>query len=149
VVTIFLATFVAGSFLNQVQLFISAPKSILRILGAAAPQTASFFMSYLLLLGLTTKPILFLRIPRAPPASPFSLDSSFACASMISLLVVLNKTILSIPPTSVLHQMLRFVCLSSSCTKLCCLPLACSHQVGDTCTSLPIVAAPFDPAQGL
>ena len=70
VVTIFLATFVAGSFLNQVQLFISAPKSILRILGAAAPQTASFFMSYLLLLGLTTKPILFLRIPRAPLASP-------------------------------------------------------------------------------
>ncbi|KAK9919147.1 hypothetical protein WJX75_009706 [Coccomyxa subellipsoidea] len=64
VVTIFLATFVAGSFLNQVQLFISAPKSILRILGAAAPQTASFFMSYLLLLGLTTKPILFLRIPQ-------------------------------------------------------------------------------------
>lgn len=67
VVTIFLATFVAGSFLNQVQLLISAPKSILRILGAAAPQTASFFMSYLLLLGLTTKPILFLRIPRERP----------------------------------------------------------------------------------
>lgn len=67
VVTIFFGTFVAGSFLNQIQLFISAPKSILRILGAAAPQTASFFMSYLLLLGLTTKPLLFLRIPRAFP----------------------------------------------------------------------------------
>lgn len=66
VVTIFFGTFIAGSFLNQIQLFISAPKSILRILGAAAPQTASFFMSYVLLLGLTTKPILFLRIPRAP-----------------------------------------------------------------------------------
>ncbi|BDA46964.1 CSC1-like protein At4g02900 [Coccomyxa sp. Obi] len=64
VVTIFFGTFVAGSFLNQIQLFISAPKSILRILGAAAPQTASFFMSYVLLLGLTTKPILFLRIPQ-------------------------------------------------------------------------------------
>ena len=64
VLTIFFATFLAGSFFNQVQLFVNTPASIVRILGAAAPQTASFFMSYLLLLGLTTKPVLFLRIPR-------------------------------------------------------------------------------------
>ena len=64
VLTIFFATFLAGSFFNQVQLFVNNPASIVRILGAAAPQTASFFMSYLLLLGLTTKPVLFLRIPR-------------------------------------------------------------------------------------
>lgn len=63
VMTIFFATFIAGSFLNQVQLVINDPTSIVRILGAAAPQTASFFMSYLLLLGLTTKPVLFLRLP--------------------------------------------------------------------------------------
>jgi len=78
VVTIFFGTFVAGSFLNQIQLFISAPKSILRILGAAAPQTASFFMSYLLLLGLTTKPILFLRIPRASPCLLYPISASLA-----------------------------------------------------------------------
>ena len=64
VLTIFFATFLAGSFFNQVQLVVNDPTSIVRILGAAAPQTASFFMSYLLLLGLTTKPVLFLRIPR-------------------------------------------------------------------------------------
>jgi hypothetical protein len=67
VVTIFFGTFIAGSFLNQVQLFISDPTSVVRILGAAAPQTATFFMSYLLLLGLTTKPFLFLRLPGALP----------------------------------------------------------------------------------
>lgn len=66
VLTIFFATFLAGSFFNQVQLFVNDPTSVVRILGAAAPQTASFFMSYLLLLGLTTKPVLFLRIPRKP-----------------------------------------------------------------------------------
>jgi hypothetical protein len=69
VLTIFFATFLAGSFFNQVQLFVSNPTSIVRILGSAAPQTASFFMSYLLLLGLTTKPVLFLRIPREDPIS--------------------------------------------------------------------------------
>ena len=67
VLTIFFATFLAGSFFNQVQLVVNDPTSIVRILGAAAPQTASFFMSYLLLLGLTTKPVLFLRIPRTHP----------------------------------------------------------------------------------
>ena len=69
VLTIFFATFLAGSFFNQVQLFVNDPTSVVRILGAAAPQTASFFMSYLLLLGLTTKPVLFLRIPREPPSA--------------------------------------------------------------------------------
>ena len=61
----FFATFIAGSFLNQISQFIAAPTSVVRILGAAAPQTAAFFINYLLLLGLTSKPVLFLRIPGA------------------------------------------------------------------------------------
>ena len=73
VLTIFFATFLAGSFFNQVQLFVNDPTSVVRILGAAAPQTASFFMSYLLLLGLTTKPVLLLRIPRKHP-QPFAYE---------------------------------------------------------------------------
>ena len=73
VLTIFFATFLAGSFFNQVQLFVNDPTSVVRILGAAAPQTASFFMSYLLLLGLTTKPVLFLRIPREHSSALFAL----------------------------------------------------------------------------
>ncbi len=64
-VTVFFATFIAGSFLNQINQFINAPASVVRILGAAAPQTAAFFINYLLLLGLTSKPILFLRLPGA------------------------------------------------------------------------------------
>ena len=47
----------------QVTQFINAPTSVVRILGAAAPQTAAFFINYLLLLGLASKPIVFLRIP--------------------------------------------------------------------------------------
>ena len=83
VLTIFFATFLAGSFFNQVQLVVNDPTSIVRILGAAAPQTASFFMSYLLLLGLTTKPVLFLRIPRTHLPSP-ALSSCFSLYSQLS-----------------------------------------------------------------
>lgn len=62
----FFASFIAGSFLNQIQQFASAPGTIVNVLGTAAPQSATFFMSYILLLGLTTKPLLFLRLPGAP-----------------------------------------------------------------------------------
>ena len=66
VITVFFASFIAGSFLNQIQQFASAPGTIVNVLGTAAPQSATFFMSYILLLGLTTKPLLFLRLPGAP-----------------------------------------------------------------------------------
>ncbi|KAK9843537.1 hypothetical protein WJX81_008012 [Elliptochloris bilobata] len=62
VLTVFFASFIAGSFLNQIQQFANAPATIFSVLGTAAPQTATFFMSYLLLLGFTTKPLLFLRL---------------------------------------------------------------------------------------
>ena len=52
----------------QITQFVNNPTSVVRILGAAAPQTAAFFINYLLLLGLASKPIIFLRIPGAPPA---------------------------------------------------------------------------------
>ena len=70
VLTVFFASFIAGSFLNQIQQFAAAPATILSVLGTAAPQTATFFMSYLLLLGFTTKPLLFLRLTGARPARP-------------------------------------------------------------------------------
>ncbi len=69
VLTVFFASFIAGSFLNQIQQFAAAPATIFSVLGTAAPQTATFFMSYLLLLGFTTKPLLFLRLPGAPATS--------------------------------------------------------------------------------
>ena len=68
----FFASFIAGSFLNQIQQFASAPGTIVNVLGTAAPQSATFFMSYILLLGLTTKPLLFLRLPGAAAVRSFA-----------------------------------------------------------------------------
>ena len=61
--TVFLTTLIAGTIVNQLQQFLQNPSSIFSDLGAAAPQTATFFMLYLLLTGLIAKPIQFLRIP--------------------------------------------------------------------------------------
>ena len=62
VLTVFFASFVAGSLWSQVRQLLGAPRTVLVWLGSAAPQTSTFFMSYLLFLGLTTRPIRFLRI---------------------------------------------------------------------------------------
>jgi hypothetical protein len=78
VLTVFFTSLVAGSFLNQLQQLVANPTSIVRTLGAAAPQTAVFFMTYLLLLGLTTKPISFLRLPRVSPRPSLLHDISAA-----------------------------------------------------------------------
>lgn len=61
--TVFLTSLVAGTILSQLQQFVRNPSSIITSLGAAAPQTATFFMLYLLLTGLIAKPLQFLRIP--------------------------------------------------------------------------------------
>eukprot|EP00884_Botryococcus_braunii_P007499 jgi/Botrbrau1/16750/Bobra.0277s0006.1 len=58
VLTVFITSLVAGTFLNQLQ------AALCERWEAAAPQTAVFFMTYLLLLGLTTKPLAFLRLPQ-------------------------------------------------------------------------------------
>lgn len=83
VLTVFFASFIAGSFLNQIQQFASAPATILSVLGTAAPQTATFFMSYLLLLGFTTKPLLFLRLTGALPACRGAGCTCYALASVL------------------------------------------------------------------
>eukprot|EP00891_Asterochloris_glomerata_P001750 jgi/Astpho2/1750/Aster-04171 len=62
VLVCFFGNFIAGSLLNQVQQIIQDPSSIVQVLGNAAPQTAVFFMTYVLLLALSTKPWAFLRL---------------------------------------------------------------------------------------
>ncbi len=45
----FAASFVAGALLNQVSQFVREPGTVLTVLGTGAPQTASFFITYILL----------------------------------------------------------------------------------------------------
>lgn len=62
VITVFLGSFIAGTFANQLDQFISDPSSILTIFGTSAPQTAIFFMTYLLLAALPQASMQLLRI---------------------------------------------------------------------------------------
>ena len=59
VLTVFFASFIAGSLLNQIETIIHNPTSIVKILGDAAPQVAVFFMTYLLLM--VSRPLLMLQ----------------------------------------------------------------------------------------
>lgn len=51
VITVFLGSFIAGTFANQLDQFIDDPGSIVTIIGTSAPQTAFFFLTYLLIGG--------------------------------------------------------------------------------------------------
>ncbi|KAL0039508.1 hypothetical protein WJX77_000232 [Trebouxia sp. C0004] len=62
VLTVFFGSFIAGSLLNQLNAIIHDPTTLVDILGEAAPQVAVFFMTYLLLMALSSKPIGFLRL---------------------------------------------------------------------------------------
>ncbi|MEW5303944.1 MAG: hypothetical protein WDW36_006589 [Sanguina aurantia] len=63
VVTIFLASFIAGTLLNQIVQIIDHPATLLLVLGTGAPQTATFFLLYILFNALVMQPVLLLRIP--------------------------------------------------------------------------------------
>lgn len=62
VVTVFFGSFIAGTFANQIEQLVDDPASIVDVLGTAAPQTAIFFLTYLLLEGLLVTPLAILRI---------------------------------------------------------------------------------------
>ena len=68
VIVVFVGSLLAGSLLSQVQQLYSNPSSVVRIIGTSAPETASFFCSYLLLQATLTKPISFLRLGGEPCA---------------------------------------------------------------------------------
>ena len=48
IITVFIGSFIAGTFANQFEQLIKDPGSIVQIFGTAAPQTGIFFMTYLL-----------------------------------------------------------------------------------------------------
>jgi hypothetical protein len=61
VVTVFLATFISGTLLNQLQQVLDRPASLLTVLGVSAPQTASFFFLYVLFVALVVVPLRLLQ----------------------------------------------------------------------------------------
>ncbi|DBA75042.1 hypothetical protein WJX77_009599 [Trebouxia sp. C0004] len=63
VITTFLGSLLVGSFLNQISEFLDNPKGIVNTLGTSAPQTATFFMSYILVQAFIKSPMQLLRLP--------------------------------------------------------------------------------------
>ncbi len=51
VVVVFLYNMIAGSFINQYEAIVKNPTSFITIIGEAIPQTASFFITYILTAG--------------------------------------------------------------------------------------------------
>ncbi|WIA40901.1 hypothetical protein OEZ86_004562 [Tetradesmus obliquus] len=61
---VFIFSFVSGTALSQLQALLDDPHRIISLLGVSAPQQASFFSTYILLLGLSRTPIQLLRLPQ-------------------------------------------------------------------------------------
>jgi hypothetical protein len=61
VITVFFGSFIAGTFANQFEVLIKNPGDIMTLLGTAAPQTAIFFMTFLLAQSLLSTPLFLLR----------------------------------------------------------------------------------------
>ena len=69
VVVVFIGSLLAGSLFSQAVQLLQNPSSVVRVIGTSAPETASFFCSYLLLQATLTKPIAFLRLGGGFPFS--------------------------------------------------------------------------------
>jgi hypothetical protein len=63
VITTFIGSLLAGSFLSQFNEFVHNPTGIVNTLGSAAPQTATFFMSFILVQAFIKQPLNWLRLP--------------------------------------------------------------------------------------
>lgn len=63
VLTVFFGSFIAGSLLAQVERLREDPDEIIKILGTSAPQTASFFCTFILVEAFLDTPIGLLRLP--------------------------------------------------------------------------------------
>eukprot|EP00891_Asterochloris_glomerata_P009705 jgi/Astpho2/9705/Aster-03695 len=63
VITTFIGTLLVGTFLTQINAFLDDPTGVVTTLGSAAPQVASFFMSYILVQAFIKQPLGLLRLP--------------------------------------------------------------------------------------
>lgn len=63
VITTFLGSLLVGSFLNQITEFLNNPGGVVNTLGSSAPQTATFFMTFILVQAFIKQPLQLLRLP--------------------------------------------------------------------------------------
>ena len=63
VITTFLGSLLVGSFLNQISRFLDNPGGVVNTLGSSAPQTATFFMTFILIQAFIKQPLQLLRLP--------------------------------------------------------------------------------------
>lgn len=61
VISVFFGSFTSGLFLTQIEQFIHNPGNIIALLGTSAPQTASFFCTYIMLDAFVFAPIKIIR----------------------------------------------------------------------------------------
>jgi len=62
-VTVFAGSFISGSVLNQIALWVRRPSAALNILGASAPMTSQYFLSFIVFMALAAAPFALLRLP--------------------------------------------------------------------------------------
>ena len=62
-VTVFAGSFISGSVLNQIVLWVRHPSAVLNILGASAPMTSQYFLSFIVFMALAAAPFALLRLP--------------------------------------------------------------------------------------
>ena len=62
-VTVFAGSFISGSVLNQIALWVRHPSAALNILGASAPMTSQYFLSFIVFMALAAAPFALLRLP--------------------------------------------------------------------------------------
>lgn len=63
VITVFFFSFMTATLLNQAKLLFKDSSSIINLLATSAPQTASFFINFILVEGLVSGAFSFLRVP--------------------------------------------------------------------------------------
>ncbi|KAG2431317.1 hypothetical protein HYH02_013447 [Chlamydomonas schloesseri] len=123
VVAVFLASFVAGTLLNQIGRFVAAPGAVLTVLGIGAPQTASFFLSYILFTGLVVGPLGALRLWGLLLFSArYGLASTRRARARL-----LAAPAASFAATTPSHSMALLLALVFSCVNPLVLPAAAAH----------------------
>ena len=60
-IVVYLGTFIAGTFANQIEQLIDDPSSIVTVLATSAPQVSIFFLAYITLRGVLLVPLSILR----------------------------------------------------------------------------------------